>query len=596
MSAAQLQVRHRHHDTAPLHTRFTTLPGASQQTQARKLQALKDKLVMRTEDIAHTKTVVGKEGIELNARKEQRDKVCERIVGVLKEMDMEAAARADAKVPPPPSRPIALCWAAPHRTAPHRRHHRSTRRQCCMRRPCRTRRAHRMRRTRRTRRAPQAEKDAAAAEEEYLRDALAAILQTEVEELRLGLQKRADEAANEALQIEDGTVQEVSVIFETEEARPPPPRRPRHAFEPCTHHAHIMHEPCPHQTVFRVNDTYTFESLKSDTCRYFEVHPLDMLLSDDQNAEWPGDRYVRSELERLENTYGRVFLKFLSREEDELGEDPEDLLALLAGEEEPEEEAKPAAVAAAGATIAPLTEQAAPPKKKKLDKRQLWMELPAFLTFFLMFVLSLNTRRIVTEQYFMINAVRTALYDENFGDFNEKAFSDIANFEEMFDWLDGVFVPGLFPEETLAGEEVTKTDIGNVAMYNKLVGAIRIRQARRRRSWRLVMHACICVHVRARACTRVVCVVACGCRHRWHAWGGDQRGGHVATRPPVARAAPACASRCISLHLVASHPLAGAHPAQRRVQPRGDEPPHDGVPKRLDLRRGLCGRVLRPSE
>ena len=57
--------------------------------------------------------------------------------------------------------------------------------------------AHRAHRTRRTRRAPQAEKDAAAAEEEYLRDALAAILQTEVEELRLGLQKRADELARE---------------------------------------------------------------------------------------------------------------------------------------------------------------------------------------------------------------------------------------------------------------------------------------------------------------------------------------------------------------------------------------------------------------
>ena len=341
--------------------------------------------------------------------------------------------------------------------------------------------------------------------------------------------------------------------------------------------------------MFRVNDTYTFESLKSDTCRYFEVHPLDMLLSDDHDEEWGGDRYVRSELERLENTYGRVFLKFLSREEDELGEDPEDLLALLAGEEDPEEEAKPAAaaVAAAGATIAPLTEQAAAPKKKKLDKRQLWMELPAFLTFFLMFVLSLNTRRIVTEQYFMINAVRTALYDENFGDYNEKAFEDIANFEEMFDWLEGVFVPGLFPEETLAGEEVSKTDIGNVAMYNKLVGAIRIRQVRRRRSWRLVMHACTCVH----ACA---CVVVCGCRHRWPAWGTpcDAPIGHAERRLRV----HLVAFCCISLHLVASHPPAGAHLAQRRVQPRGDEPPHDGVPKRLALRRGLCGRVLRQAE
>ena len=38
---------------------------------------------------------------------------------------------------------------------------------------------------------------------------------------------------------------------------------------------------------------------------------------------------MRTELEQLENTYGRVFLKFLSREEDELGEDPEDLTLTL---------------------------------------------------------------------------------------------------------------------------------------------------------------------------------------------------------------------------------------------------------------------------
>ena len=54
---------------------------------------------------------------------------------------------------------------------------------------------------------------------------------------------------------------------------------------------------------------------------------------------------------------------------------------------------------AVGGSVAPLTEHAAAPRKKKLDKRQLWMELPAFLTFFLMFVFSLNTRRSVTEQF-----------------------------------------------------------------------------------------------------------------------------------------------------------------------------------------------------
>ena len=110
-----------------------------------------------------------------------------------------------------------------------------------------------------TRRTPQAAKDAAAAEEQYLRESLAAILQTEVEELQLGLQKRAEEAATAALEIDDGTVREVGVIFETEEARrprhtaptspptsPPKPRiRTMHA--PCTHHARTMRAPCAHR-------------------------------------------------------------------------------------------------------------------------------------------------------------------------------------------------------------------------------------------------------------------------------------------------------------------------------------------------------------
>ena len=82
---------------------------------------------MRTEDIALTKTVVGKEGIELGARKEQHAKVCERIVAVLREMDMEAAARAGAKVPPPLLDRLrtVLGRAATRRTAPHRTAHRT---------------------------------------------------------------------------------------------------------------------------------------------------------------------------------------------------------------------------------------------------------------------------------------------------------------------------------------------------------------------------------------------------------------------------------------------------------------------------------------
>lgn len=198
MSAAQLQVREpprvrprhgRSYSTLLSPPPLTATVRASQQTQSRKLQNLRDRLTIRQDDIVHTKALLQKEGVELGARREQRDKVQERIASVLKEMDDEAAAREEAK----------------------------------------------------------AARLAVLAEEEYLRDSLAAILQTEVEELRLGLQKKAEEAQQQSLEIDDGTVREVSVHFETEEVPPPPPLSPpRHHRRRHPHALRHRHRHCPH--------------------------------------------------------------------------------------------------------------------------------------------------------------------------------------------------------------------------------------------------------------------------------------------------------------------------------------------------------------
>ena len=88
------------------------------------------------------------EGIELTARREQLQMLNERITGALKDMDDEAAARAEAK----------------------------------------------------------AARLAVEAEYEYMKDALANLLQTEVTELRMGLEKARREALEESLEIEDGEV------------------------------------------------------------------------------------------------------------------------------------------------------------------------------------------------------------------------------------------------------------------------------------------------------------------------------------------------------------------------------------------------------
>ena len=355
---------------------------------------------MRKDDIVHIKALLQSEAIELGARKEQLLMLQERIGGVLKDMDAEAAARAEAK----------------------------------------------------------AARLAVEAEEQYLHDALDNLLANEVTELRAELEKARAAAREAALEIDDDIVREVSVQFETEDV------------------------------VMRVNEMYNFESLKEDSCRYFEVHPLDMLLVNADDEEWPPDALVRDEMERFDNQYGRVHLKFLAKdEEDELGADPEDLIALIAGNEQPEEEEAAAegggeeeAAASAPVVVAPVGEGEVDdePKAKELDRRALLMEMPSFLAFMVIFTMSLSLRRQVDVAFYQINAIRTALFDENFGDFNEKAYEDIASFGEMFDWLENVFVPGVFPDEDYDGSEVPSTDRAQVMVYNRLVGAIRFRTVR----------------------------------------------------------------------------------------------------------------------
>ena len=57
-----------------------------------------------------------------------------------------------------------------------------------------------------------------------------------------------------------------------------------------------------------------------------------------------------------------------------------------------------------------------------------------------MFVMSLQMRRDIGNGYYQVAAIRTILVEEAFGDFNEKTFEDIRNFEEVWDWIENVLV------------------------------------------------------------------------------------------------------------------------------------------------------------
>jgi hypothetical protein len=148
-------------------------------------------------------------------------------------------------------------------------------------------------------RAEKARRDEFSHEEEALRHTFTTILDQGIKGLRE--ERKRQLAAAVAAEAAETELREVSVLFEDEEA------------------------------VFRITDaTYTFDELTSDACRFFELHPLDVVIMDDHDEPWPGDASVRGQMSQFDNAYGRIVLKFRQTEmEDERPEDADNLLQLL---------------------------------------------------------------------------------------------------------------------------------------------------------------------------------------------------------------------------------------------------------------------------
>lgn len=264
----------------------------------------------------------------------------------------------------------------------------------------------------------QAEREEFKHEETKLRSTFNTIFDHEMRQLRAE-RTRAQELAAKAVK-QEMELRDVSVLFADEEA------------------------------VFRVTDpAYTFDELVSDACRFFELHPLDVKLCDEHGVSWAGNGSVRTAMMQYDNAYGRILLKFKETDADEEleAEDADNILQLLLRmEEEPveeqEDEVEAEAAAAAGGEVS-----AADKKKKKkrvtLNRAKLIREFPVFLMFVSLFIYSLQSRRRIEAGFYQVQAIRTILVEEGFGDFNEKNFFDVANFEEVYDWIEGVLVEGL---------------------------------------------------------------------------------------------------------------------------------------------------------
>jgi len=236
------------------------------------------------------------------------------------------------------------------------------------------------------------------------------------------------------------------------------------------------------EVYWALQDNYSFEMLLQDAARYWDVAAQDVILVDERGAIWPNDAYVQLEIQR--NPTLKIVLKIkpvavqvdddiemYGREgeeesDDDDGEDSNVLAIAAAAEDE-------LLLAQAKGTAANLTV-----KQKLALRRKLKFELYYFVAFVIVFIWGMYGRRTVKDAFRLQDAVATAFTDENFGDYNEKTYLDIATTEEMFEWMGGPLMDGLFPDTLYNDQPVPPSRRGYVMTYNKIVGKIRLRQLR----------------------------------------------------------------------------------------------------------------------
>jgi len=237
------------------------------------------------------------------------------------------------------------------------------------------------------------------------------------------------------------------------------------------------------EVFWSLHDNYTFEMLLQDAARYWDVAAQDVILVDERGAIWPNDAYCRLEIQR--NAASKIAMKIkpvavaveddvemYGREGEEESEEEDDefdqgILAIAAAAED-----ELLLAQAKGGTASLNT------KQKLALRPKLKYELYYFLVFVGVFIWALYGRRTVKDAYLLQDAISTAFVEENFGDYNEKAYLDIATAEEMFEWMEGPLQDGLFPDVLYNEQPMPEDRKGYVMTYNKVVGQIRLRQVR----------------------------------------------------------------------------------------------------------------------
>ncbi len=245
----------------------------------------------------------------------------------------------------------------------------------------------------------------------------------------------------------------------------------------------------------RVTGAMSFRDLRNNAARYVGARPTDCVLEDQREAQWPLEANVLRELQRYR---GSQVVRLVKREvedadmereegeqfgEEEADEDEpalENLIGLLNATAEGDEGGGDDEALGAQAAADDDSDDSDDGKEREkyveppMNRRKLIWELISHSIFLALFLFSVQSKRNIDDAFRLFEALQIIFIDEAFGDYNEKTFMDVATFEEAWDWIGydggGVLAAGLFDSDI--------DDEGNIMMYNKLVGGIRLRQLR----------------------------------------------------------------------------------------------------------------------
>eukprot|EP00164_Ancoracysta_twista_P010347 GFYU01015579.1.p1 GENE.GFYU01015579.1~~GFYU01015579.1.p1 ORF type:complete len:675 (-),score=108.72 GFYU01015579.1:501-2525(-) len=233
---------------------------------------------------------------------------------------------------------------------------------------------------------------------------------------------------------------------------------------------------CP----FRITSAYTFDNLKDDACRYWDVPKVDGFLTDADGNLWPAEGLVLAELQRTSADTIYLIRRRGGIESERKKKKTKDGMEII--EETKAADGDKHADGEGGSVKESVQEMEDIEREvyTRVKKRR-WIRFGIYAVYFGTALTTIFLRRSFEDNFNMRNAHETVFVDPKFQSGGRNIdFNEIDQWQDIWNWMDQVLLPGFYPENSSQSPNYNSIpNIGNtMSYYNRLVGKLRFRQVR----------------------------------------------------------------------------------------------------------------------